>query len=85
MVSQPEYVAGLQFDTVIIVDANENLVPRGMDSQLQLRRFLSNLYLGMSRAERVLEVYATDDAGGLTRHLESARRGGLVQLERIGR
>jgi len=56
-----------------------------MDSPMQLRRFLSDMYLGMSRAEKVLEIYATEDAGGLTRHLRSATQQGLLKVERLQR
>jgi hypothetical protein len=78
VVTMPEYAAGLQFEEVFLVDANENLIPKGMDSALEVRRMLSNLYLGVSRAQKKLGVYATTDAGGLTRQLNSAVGAGLL-------
>ncbi|WP_018096621.1 hypothetical protein [Sinorhizobium meliloti] len=66
ILSTPEYVAGLQFDTVILVDANKEQVPEGQYNGHLLRRFLSELYLGISRAERRLAVIASKDAGGIT-------------------
>lgn len=70
--STPEYVAGLQFDSVVIVDANANLVPDGPFRGPSERRFLSELYLGMSRAEHVLVVIASRDSDGLTPYLEQS-------------
>ena len=46
--STPEYVAGLQFDTVIILDANRDLIPQSKFNGHQIRRFLAELYLGVS-------------------------------------
>jgi hypothetical protein len=72
LLSTPEYVAGLQFDTVIIVDANADQVPDGMYRAYKLRRFISELYLGFSRAEHRLIVLAARDQGGLTKVLDGA-------------
>jgi hypothetical protein len=78
VLSAPEYVAGLQFDTVIIVDANKNMVPEGKYNGYLLRRFLSELYLGISRAERKLILIASKDEGGLTDLLTRAMQAGLL-------
>jgi hypothetical protein len=72
LLSTPEYVAGLQFDTVIIVDANADHVPDGMYRAYKLRRFISELYLGFSRAEHRLIVLAAKDQGGLSKVLDGA-------------
>ena len=77
--STPEYVAGLQFDTVVLVDANADLVPDGAYSGAAERRFLSELYLGLSRAERRLVVLASRDGGGLTRFLATPASNGLME------
>lgn len=77
--STPEYVAGLQFDTVILIDANADLVPDGAYSGAAERRFLSELYLGLSRAERRVVVLASRDAGGLTRFLAAPMSKGLME------
>ena len=77
--STPEYVAGLQFDTVILIDANADLVPDGPYSGAAERRFLSELYLGLSRAERRLVVLASQDGGGLTRFLTAQLPKGLLE------
>ena len=73
VLSAPEYVAGLQFDTVIVVDANADQVPEGQFKAYKLRRFLSELYLGLSRAEHRLVVLASKDRGGLTKVLDGAQ------------
>jgi superfamily I DNA/RNA helicase len=79
ILSTPEYVAGLQFDTVILVDVNKDQVPDGKDFNYQLRRFLSELYLGMSRAERRLALLASKDQGGLTDVLKKAVQRDLLR------
>lgn len=62
--SMPEYVAGLQFDTVLLIDVNRGEVPDGPYSAAALRKFVSQVYLGASRAERQLEFYASEEHGG---------------------
>lgn len=69
--SMPEYVAGLQFDTVFIIHADRTEAP--VDSGVGVRRsFISNLYLGASRAERVLSIHACLERGGVTDFLQMA-------------
>jgi hypothetical protein len=77
--STPEYVAGLQFDTVILIDVNANLIPDGPYRGSAERRFLSELYLGMSRAERCLLLIASRDCDGLTPYLDSQLANGLLE------
>lgn len=79
VLSTPEYVAGLQFDTVILVDANDSQIPEGQHRSYQLRRFLSELYLGLSRAERSVLVLASREEGGLTKTLSQAVSLGLLK------
>ncbi|MEE4731458.1 UvrD-helicase domain-containing protein [Pseudomonas alliivorans] len=78
--SMAEYVAGLQFDTVFIIHADRNEAP--IDSGVGVRRsFISNLYLGASRAERVLTVHACLERGGVTDFLQMALdRGALREV-----
>lgn len=63
--SAPEYVAGLQYDTVLLIDVNRDEVPEGPYSAAAQRKFVSQVYLGASRAERRLELYASKERGGL--------------------
>lgn len=79
VVSIPEYVAGLQFDTVLLVDVNDLEVPEGPYSAGPRRRFLSVIYLGASRASRHLELYSSKRRGGLARMLSGAVAKGVLK------
>jgi len=81
IVSMPEYVAGLQFDTVILMDVNQAEIPDSVHATGAKRRFVSNVYLGASRAERVLKIYATEDQGGLSEILTLPLNRGAISLE----
>ena len=70
--SMPEFVAGLQFDTVLLIDVNQGEVPDGPYSAAALRKFVSQVYLGASRAERRLEFYASREQGGIAALLSRA-------------
>lgn len=78
--SMPEYVAGLQFDTVFLINADKNDAP--LDSGVGTRRgFFSNIYLGASRAEQSLTVHACLERGGATDFLQLALdRGSIVEI-----
>jgi superfamily I DNA/RNA helicase len=78
VLSTPEYVAGLQFDSVILADVNRELVPEGKYNGNQLRKFLAELYLGISRAERRIIIIAAKDAGGVSPYIESQISDGTV-------
>lgn len=80
--SMPEYVAGLQFDTVMLVEANRGEVPEGPYASAALRKFLSQVYLGASRAERQLEFYASMENGGIAPLLTQAVvNGAILQVD----
>jgi hypothetical protein len=67
----PDYVAGLQFDTVFLmhVDAKES----PSDATLGARqRFITNVYLGASRAEKTLFLSTSLNGGGPADILEMA-------------
>ena len=72
VLSAPEYVAGLQFDTVIIVDANADRDPDGHYRAYKLRRFLSELYLGLSRCRKSAGDTRIKGSGGLAKVLDGA-------------
>jgi hypothetical protein len=76
--SMPEYVAGHQFDTVLLIDVNRNEVPDGPYAAAALRKFASQVYLGASRAERVLEIFASEEQGGLSPIVSRAVLGGAL-------
>ena len=62
--SMPEYVAGLQFDTVFLIHADAVDLADEYVSQSAKRRYVSRLYLGASRAARVLKVLSSQGRGG---------------------
>lgn len=61
--SVPEYVAGLQFETVFLIHPNVQEAPIGAGDGMR-RRFISDVYLGSSRAERSLRVHSSLERGG---------------------
>jgi len=79
--SMPEYVAGLQFDTVFLINADSAEAP--VDSGIgQRRRFISNVYLGSSRAEKKLQILSVHDRGGLSDIFNLAKKSGsLIPVE----
>ena len=82
ILSMPEYVAGLQFDTVMLLDVNEDEAPAEVRSGTIRRRFISMLYLGASRARERLEFFGHRERGGLHNLLAScAKDGPKVLLE----
>jgi hypothetical protein len=78
--SMPEYVAGLQFDTVFLIHVNASEAP--LDAGIGLRRqFISTVYLGSSRAERHLFISASAARGGSSGVLNMAvDRGSLREV-----
>ena len=76
--SRPEYVAGLQFDVVLLIDVNRDEVSEDETALGAKRRFVSEIYLGASRAERILEVYAQKERGGLSEVLNTAIESGAI-------
>lgn len=76
--SVPEYVAGLQFETVYLVHANTQEAPADAGDGLR-RRFISDVYLGSSRTERNLTICASVVRGGPSDVLNLAlERGSLL-------
>lgn len=78
VLSTPDYVAGLQFDVVLLTDVNDFEVPEGAFAMGARRRFLSTIYLGASRAKRHLELFATQEGGGVSGILRGARDTGVL-------
>lgn len=80
VLSMPEFVAGIQFDTVFLIEVNDGEVEKGPYSTGALRRFISMIYLGASRAERILEIYASDERGGPSKVLRLAVDNGALDV-----
>ncbi len=75
--SRPDYVAGLQFDTVFVVGADRDVEQRG-DIGGQ-RVYLSNLYTAVTRAERSVFMAICMESGGVPSVIESALEGGAIE------
>jgi len=69
--SMPEYVAGLQFDTVFLIHVDATEAPIGSSDGIR-RRFISSIYLGSSRAENTLRISACLNRGGKSDILDMA-------------
>lgn len=78
VLSMPQFVAGLQFDVVLLLGLNESEAPSGPFGYSLKRKFLSQIYLGASRAKQVLELYSSSDGGGPTSLLDTAISTGAV-------
>ena len=77
--SMPEYVAGVQFDHVIVSDVNE-MDDLGRRTAVSRNRFGSNLYLGASRACRRVTLLGDQAAGGLATVIRGAAAQKLVDI-----
>lgn len=77
--SMPEYVAGLQFDTVIIIHADGCDFDDGMSAGAR-RRYISMAYLGASRATNRVYICCSHERGGISGLFESARAAGSIAL-----
>lgn len=71
ILSMPEYVAGLQFETVFLINVDAAEAPTDAGDGIR-RRFISNIYLGSSRAEQKLYLSASLSRGGKSDVLEMA-------------
>jgi isopropylmalate/homocitrate/citramalate synthase len=78
VIGAAEYLAGLQFWGIVVAGLPDT---RGMATRAyQLRRFLSLMYLAVSRATRHVEIHVNDDSGGVPRVLELATQAGALVL-----
>ena len=71
ILSMPEYVAGLQFDTVFLIHVDVAEAPTDASDGMR-RRFISNIYLGSSRAEKTLKLSSSLARGGMSDVLQMA-------------
>jgi len=78
ILSMPEYVAGLQFNTVFLLDIDQAETPEGPYSAARLRSFVAQTYLGASRAEQRLEIFAAKENGGASSILSKAVLSGAI-------
>lgn len=80
VVGPAEYLAGLQFDAVLVAGIPDMQVNRTPASERT--RLLSLLYLALSRAQREVRVFVNDDDGGVADVLTRAIANGLMTGER---
>lgn len=66
----PEYVAGLQFDVVFLIHADEADLAYNYISQGARRRYVSRVYLGASRAADKLYVATSKERGSVSTVLD---------------
>ena len=70
--SMPEYVAGLQFDIVYLIHVDRNELPDSITHNGAFRRLVSQVYLGASRAQKILKLASSEERRGYSSILESA-------------
>ena len=71
VVTMPEYVQGLQFDHVLVLDVNDDATNEEA-SGFHKQHFLTELYLACSRARKSLELHASMAEGGISLLLANA-------------
>ncbi len=80
--SMPEYVAGLQFDTVFLIHLDSADVSDEEQSLYQWRQHISRAYLGATRAKNKLYIVCSKERGGPSPAvIQPLKNGTLVQLE----
>ncbi|MGE4681253.1 UvrD-helicase domain-containing protein [Yersinia enterocolitica] len=83
ILSMPEYVAGTQFNTVYLIEVNKEEVPEGNYHSSALRKFISSIYVGASRAENTLQIFANTERGGPSTALKYAIEHGALDIHKI--
>ncbi|HHK8202615.1 TPA: UvrD-helicase domain-containing protein [Serratia marcescens] len=83
ILSMPEYVAGMQFDTVYLIEVNKDEVPEGSYQSSAMRRFISNVYVGASRAENTLQIFSNLERGGPSTALKYAIENSALDIHNI--
>ena len=79
VVGLAEYLAGLQFDTVLVAGIPD--LSLSSRTSTELTRLLSLLYLGVSRAEGDVRIFVNDDDGGIPEVLQRATEKSFVNLQ----
>ena len=82
--SMPEYVAGLQFDAVYLLHADQSDLSDEMLSQGARRRYVHRMYLGASRAQRKLIISSSLERGGVSELLDGPLQAGSVRRLNVG-
>ncbi len=77
--SMPEYVAGLQFDSVFLIHADASDFDDNLSNGAR-RRYVSRVYLGASRAARRVIIASSKEHGGRSPLLEASISNGNLKL-----
>ncbi|MDM5151553.1 UvrD-helicase domain-containing protein [Aeromonas salmonicida] len=77
--SMPEYVAGLQFDVVFLIHADEADLTYNYISQGARRRYVSRVYLGASRAANELFIATSKERGIVSSVLDGPLKSSSLQ------
>lgn len=80
VVGAAEYLAGLQFDSVLIAGLPDLSSPLILPNEKT--RVLSHLYLAITRAEREVRIFVNDADGGTPDFLAQAAQLGTLQIQR---
>jgi hypothetical protein len=62
--STPEYVAGLQFEAVYLINLDERVRIASDESPLLRRQYLARVYLAASRASKMITICTSREGGG---------------------
>lgn len=82
--SMPEYVAGLQFDTIFLIHADDVDFNTQHITPVMQREYISRFYLGASRASKTLVVASSLERGGPNEIIQLALKNGSI-LSRVNR
>jgi hypothetical protein len=81
VVGLAEYLAGLQFDSVIVAGLPKQ--PTGTAySGYRMRQYLSLLYLAITRARREVRIFVNEDNDGVPEILQEASHHGRLLIEK---
>lgn len=78
--SMPEYMAGLQFQTVFMIHVDESEYHGELSGPNALRRFVSRFYLGATRAKQNLIVATSKERGGPSSILSGGIASGSLRV-----
>ncbi|MBY6128543.1 UvrD-helicase domain-containing protein [Qipengyuania aquimaris] len=70
--SMPQYVSGLQFESVILIHVDEADFDPSNNTNGQIRRQISNCYVGASRTSNTLTLLYSEERGGKSGILSGA-------------
>lgn len=77
--STPEYVLGLQFDVVFLINLDAKIYAANSSSVVSKSQFLRRVHIAATRSSKVLVICYSDQGGGIPAVLELARRRGTLE------